>query len=138
MSPAPSAEDLRRAVKAAVRVVADFPSPGVNFRDISAAWEQQPELFRLLVDEIARPFRDPEVSARVGPPIGQVGRSDTSRLLRDELRGQQAPRDPCRRREVKRACAGSRWRSRQRRDCCRRPRIGRAGRRTLCRRMLCR
>src|SRR5882762_3738981 len=57
-SPAPSTEDLRRAVKAAVRVVPDFPSPGVNFRDISATWEQQPELFRLLVDEIARPFRE--------------------------------------------------------------------------------
>jgi adenine phosphoribosyltransferase len=57
-SPALNTEDLRRAVKAAVRVVPDFPSPGVNFRDISAAWEQQPELFRLLVDEIARPFRE--------------------------------------------------------------------------------
>jgi len=52
-------EDLRRAVKAAVRVVPDFPSPGVNFRDISATWEQQPQLFRMLVDEIARPFREP-------------------------------------------------------------------------------
>ena len=52
-------EDLRRAVKAAVRVVPDFPSPGVKFRDISATWEQQPQLFRLLVDEIARPFREP-------------------------------------------------------------------------------
>ena len=57
--PARTTEDLRRAVKAAVRIVPDFPSPGVNFRDISATWEQQPQLFRLLVDEIARPFREP-------------------------------------------------------------------------------
>jgi len=57
--PAQTTEDLRRAVKAAVRIVPDFPSPGVNFRDISATWEQQPQLFRLLVDEIARPFREP-------------------------------------------------------------------------------
>jgi len=35
--------------------VADFPSPGVNFRDISAVWERQPHLFRFLVDELARP-----------------------------------------------------------------------------------
>jgi len=55
---APSIEDLRRAVKAAVRVVPGFPSPGVNFRDISATWERQPQLFRLLVDEIARPYRE--------------------------------------------------------------------------------
>ena len=53
-----SAEDLRRAVQAAVRIVPDFPFPGVNFRDISATWEQQPQLFRLLVDEIARPYRE--------------------------------------------------------------------------------
>jgi adenine phosphoribosyltransferase len=55
-SSALSPEDLRRAVKAAVRVVPDFPFPGVSFRDMSPTWEKQPLLFRLLVDEIARPY----------------------------------------------------------------------------------
>jgi adenine phosphoribosyltransferase len=56
ISSALSTEDLRRAVQAAVRVVPDFPFPGVSFRDISATWEQQSHLYRLLVDEIARPY----------------------------------------------------------------------------------
>ena len=54
----PSIDELQRAVKAAVTVVPDFPSPGVNFRDISPTWEEEPRLFRCLVDEIVRPFRD--------------------------------------------------------------------------------
>jgi len=79
--PAPSTDDLRHAVKAAVRVVPDFPSPGVNFRDICSVWEQQPHLFRFLVDEIARPYRQspPDVVVSIeslgylfGAPVAYV------------------------------------------------------------------
>ena len=61
-----SGDDFRQAVKAAVRVVPDFPFPGCNFRDIAPVWEQEPRLFRFLVEEIARPYREsqPDVAFR--------------------------------------------------------------------------
>jgi adenine phosphoribosyltransferase len=79
-------EEFRRAVRDAVRVVPDFPSPGINYRDISAMWEQHPELFRLLVDEITRPFHEspPDVVLSI-ESLGHVFAAPVAYLLKSRL-----------------------------------------------------
>jgi adenine phosphoribosyltransferase len=85
-SSASTTEELRRAVRDAVRVVPDFPAPGVDFRDISATWEQQLQLFRLLVDEIARPFLElpPDVVLSI-ESLGHVFGAPVAYLLKSRL-----------------------------------------------------
>jgi adenine phosphoribosyltransferase len=86
MSSAATMEELRRAVRDVVKVVPNFPSPGVNYRDMSATWEQQPRLFRLLVDEITRPFHEspPDVVLSIDS-LGHVFKAPVAYILKSRL-----------------------------------------------------
>ncbi|NRA02441.1 MAG: adenine phosphoribosyltransferase [Myxococcales bacterium] len=52
-------------LRAAIRDVADFPKPGVVFKDITPLL-QDPELLQLSCDLLAEPFRDRQVSLVLG------------------------------------------------------------------------
>jgi adenine phosphoribosyltransferase len=44
-------------VEGAIRIVADFPRPGIRIRDISAVVEGDPDLFASVIDAMSSFFR---------------------------------------------------------------------------------
>ncbi len=58
-----SDEEFRARIQAAIRHVADFPYEGFPFRDVTPILEEDPALFRGIIDGLAYPFT-------VDPPDG--------------------------------------------------------------------
>jgi adenine phosphoribosyltransferase len=56
MTQAYSPEDLETLLKSHIRDIPDFPETGIMFRDITTLLADA-ELFRLTIEEMARPFR---------------------------------------------------------------------------------
>jgi len=54
-----------RAIRAAIRTIPDYPKPGVMFRDITTLLGNAPA-FHMVVDELARPWRDARVDRVAG------------------------------------------------------------------------
>jgi adenine phosphoribosyltransferase len=60
MTQAYSPEDLDTLLKSHIRDVPDFPETGIMFRDITTLLADA-DLFRLTIEEMARPFRDERI-----------------------------------------------------------------------------
>jgi adenine phosphoribosyltransferase len=60
MTQAYSPEDLDTLLKSHIRDVPDFPEDGIMFRDITTLLADA-DLFRLTIEEMARPFRDERI-----------------------------------------------------------------------------
>lgn len=60
MTQAHTPQELEALLKANIRDVPDFPETGIMFRDITTLLAN-PELFRLTIEEMARPFRDERI-----------------------------------------------------------------------------
>lgn len=52
-------------LKGFVRDVPDFPKKGIVFKDLTPLW-REPEAFRTMVEELARPYRDAGIEAVAG------------------------------------------------------------------------
>lgn len=46
----------QQAITNLIRSIRNFPIPRINVRDIPPILEQQPRLFRYLIDELVRPY----------------------------------------------------------------------------------
>jgi adenine phosphoribosyltransferase len=57
--------DIEREIRAAIRSIADYPRPGVTFRDITTLLGNA-RAFRLVVDELVRPWRNARVQRVAG------------------------------------------------------------------------
>lgn len=60
MTQAHTPQELEALLKANIRDVPDFPETGIMFRDITTLLANA-ELFRLTIEEMARPFRDQQI-----------------------------------------------------------------------------
>jgi len=49
------------AIKAAIRIISDFPKPGIQFRDITPVL-QDPRLFAAVIDALAERYRPMDIS----------------------------------------------------------------------------
>jgi adenine phosphoribosyltransferase len=72
--------DLNTHLKQHIRDIPDFPEPGIMFRDITTLLAD-PAMFRLVIDEMVRPYRDSRIDKVVviesrgfifGTPIAYV------------------------------------------------------------------
>ena len=52
-------------LKSYVRDVPDFPKPGILFKDLTPIWKD-PEAFRVMVDQLAQPYRSAQVGVVAG------------------------------------------------------------------------
>ena len=57
--------EAARAIRAAIRTIPDYPKPGVMFRDITTLLGNA-SAFHMVVDELARPWRDARVDRVAG------------------------------------------------------------------------
>ena len=58
-------EDIERQISAAIRAIADYPRPGVTFRDITPLLGDA-RSFRLVVDQLVEPWRAQRVDRVAG------------------------------------------------------------------------
>lgn len=53
-------------LKEKVRVIADFPEPGISFKDITTLLKDG-EAFRFAIDKLAEPFKSEKIDVVIGP-----------------------------------------------------------------------